>query len=598
MASGTSMLAELLLTQGAKNVSEADVEAVAEALGLPPDYFALQKEAVYSAFLADLVADANIAVGEISELQQLRKALSLGWPTIGAKHLERGVALARGSPAEALRDSDPAQYARVRKLLFLTDTLLASGPRPVVRPPPRTKPASKLGGLLGALQNRTSVETLVGRTIRAIRRELDPAGARGLPVQWVTVDDLFASLSLSREEGRALCRETALPFYTRALQVAIGRMSNSTGTQLERVRNALQLDLSDTTETHRDAFISIVQRIAASGRLDQDDRDMLSMIGDTLALRERETRPIVEAATQPIYQAAVGLALARALAEPAAQALQLELWSELGTRQQELTLAAETADALLGAEVGARVRPLLEQLTEALEQRDDRRALASGKELLSFANAAARFVWASKPEKVAAADDVAGLARSFLHGGAVQAGAQETVDKLLTAAARMTGALSATDVAQLAELIGVPADAAAAKAAAEATAQLRQVLDAACASGDAAAFEAADSVEASLGLPQPLCAKARLDAFYERLSNAAEDVRLDEDGLETLTALVRSLRLDRMQLQMLNEETENSTEELIARVRKDMLNSPARDNEAIKRVDKMKDILLGRRDLV
>jgi hypothetical protein len=288
-SAATAALAELLVAQGARNVSAAQVAAVADALGVPADFFAEQKAEVYGAFLADLVGAAEVQVAELADLQRLRKALGLGWPQVGAQHLAESNALADGRTADALRRSDPATFARVQKLLFLTDCVLADQPARVLADAaqqaaaPPAPAGSALGALLLRLESRTDVRTLVGRTVREYRRALEPAARPSDERRALTVEALFASLALTPAEGRALCRARALPFYERALLTAIGRLNDGTSEQLDKVRKALQLDLSETAEAHREAFDAIVQRLVTGGRLDSDDTAMLKAIADTCA---------------------------------------------------------------------------------------------------------------------------------------------------------------------------------------------------------------------------------------------------------------------------------------------------------------------------
>lgn len=357
----------------------------------------------------------------------------------------------------------------------------------------------------------------------------------------------------------------------------------------------------------------------------------------SLSLRERETTPLVDAATAPQYAAAVSAALERAIAEPGARAL--ALWGPVALRQKELTLSGAAADAVLSAELSKRTAPLAEDLSAALDARDVGAALGAARRLLGVARSAARFVSAMQSERVAGEEDIAGLCRSLLHGGAVQAGAEEAVAKLEAAlgrgaaAAAGGAALSAAERAQLAELLGLPADAGEAERAQLGGRQLRAALEAACASGAEADFEvrrtfkkfklglfvdvccpfpprayvlnpvatplspispaaqAAFALEAALQLPAPVAAKARLDAFYDAIVGAAEAVALSAAELEALAVLVSRLDLSRAQLQRLNDETA-AVDQLVKRVRDTFL--PNGDRSNVQRVNQLRDILVGR----
>jgi len=432
--------------------------------------------------------------------------------------------------------------------------------------------------------------------VRAALATLDPpsddelARARAPP----SASALYTALGLSDEEGRALCLDASLPLYERALQAAIGRMSNSTGTQLERARKALRLDLSDTTDAHRAAYAQIARALVSSGKLDADDRQMLALIADTLSLREREAAPIVDGITSPLYAQVVSDALDRTLAEPTKAPLQL--WGALAVRQTELSLTPAAADAVLGAEIGRRLRPIVDSLVDELDAGADARALEHARALLELARACARFVSAMRIELVGADDDVAGLSRAFVHGGAVQTGADDLVNRLKAALARLSTAagadvLESTQLAQLGELLGLPADARESERAREGAEQLKRALERACADSSDDGFRAARSLEESLRLPGPLCDKARLDVFYEQVLGFAEADELSEARLDTLAELVAKLNLSRSQLQRLNEETA-ACEQLAKRAR--MQAMAADDRDAAKRIDRLRDVLVGR----
>lgn len=233
-------------------------------------------------------------MGELAELQHLRRALRLPWPAVGARHTARGLALSRGRAGGRLRADDPESWRKVRKLLFLSDCLLAEAPPNVAAPeapPPTPKktPPAPLLRLLRAVEARADESTLIGRRARAALGALAPGA--GTEAAAPTIGELFDALGVQADEGRAACREVALPVYARAVQSGIGRLSNSTAKQLERARKALQLDLSDTAGAHRDAFAAIAAKLAGTGRLDEDDREMLALIANACARDARRAAP-------------------------------------------------------------------------------------------------------------------------------------------------------------------------------------------------------------------------------------------------------------------------------------------------------------------
>lgn len=188
-----------------------------------------------------------------AELQQLRRALQLAWPLVGASHLQRGLALTRGQAPAQLEAARPDDWARLRKLLFLSDCLLAEAPKR----PKGTAAAAGGGGSGGSavvralrkVEARTDATTLLGRQARRALAALDaerrpPPGsaaagrgaagraakaAAAMLVPPPTIDEIFEALSLSPAQGKALVRETALPLYARAVQSALGRLGNNTG---------------------------------------------------------------------------------------------------------------------------------------------------------------------------------------------------------------------------------------------------------------------------------------------------------------------------------------------------------------------------------
>jgi hypothetical protein len=190
--------------------------------------------------------------------------------------------------------------------------------------------------------------------------------------------------------------------------------------------------------------------------------------------------PIIEARTAPLYAAAIGATLERVRTEPDARPL--ALWGSLALRQGELSLSQAAADAVLGAQIEAITRPLADALASAASGRDDRATLSAARALLAWGAQASTFVTAMASDKVASDDDIAGLCRSYIYGGAATSdgGARETLDRLSAAAARLDGALSADELAKIAELVGIPADAGASAHAAEGARRLREAFDAAC----------------------------------------------------------------------------------------------------------------------
>jgi hypothetical protein len=253
---------------------------------------------------------------------------------------------------------------------------------------------------------------------------------------------------------------------------------------------------------------------------------------ERLLLRPRETAPIIAARTSPLYASVVAQALERVRAGSTERPL--ALWRPLALRQSELSMGTEQTENVLAAEV---VRVTAEQtasLRDALAGADDARAVAEARALLQWGRSAARFVSAMRPGAVRDESDIVGLCRTYVYRGddTERDGARDVFERLSEAAMRLggsaagaaaaatapdaaaaaaesssspsssssssaseesseeagadagaqgsEGALSEQELAQLAELVGLPADPGAAERVARGAKQLREAFDHAC----------------------------------------------------------------------------------------------------------------------
>lgn len=410
-----------LMSKGETEINQARFDSIASKFDLPQKQFKAQLGALYRTLLVEYLKSDVVDTKELSELLKVPKLLKLSRAEVGQQVYEAAIVLA----AEL-------NFGTAAKKVLEDPTL----PKPRLEAISRYEPTAQ-----------RSVSKFVFLAERILSQDESPEGYRYEKLRLLT--RVFPA-GFSGADWQKMAEDVAIPFYEKALNMAVVERKPATAKQLESIREALGVPIATAEATKIRIFNETVEAMLdATGTFTELDKERLAEIQPLLDMDPIAYAEALRPFTAHRYQATFD-AVASTLSDSDADTS--ELSDMLAVRQRELLIDSETARSIEETTLRNISEAKLKAAISFSSRGDRPAATESVKNIMSWCDRVAEFMVASKRTT----GDLAEVKADFFEDTAPQYASETPRHNLYKAVASTLLDKGKVDAEELAILRGLP----------------------------------------------------------------------------------------------------------------------------------------------